>query len=154
MKISMIAAITNNKVIGIKNNIPWKLKKDMIWFKKKTINKYIIIGRKTSESIKKKLKKRKKIIISKKKKKKIKFKKLFNNLKKKKKKIIIIGGRKIYKKTFKYIKILYLTKININLPGDIFFPNINLKNWKLVYSKYYKPCKINFYSYSFNIYTM
>ena len=50
MKISMIAAMTEDRVIGIKNTLPWKLPNDMKWFRQHTLGKPIIMGRKTFES--------------------------------------------------------------------------------------------------------
>jgi dihydrofolate reductase len=51
MKIAMIVAMSSNRVIGIENKLPWKLSADMAWFKKQTMNKVILMGRKTWESL-------------------------------------------------------------------------------------------------------
>jgi len=50
MKISLIAAMAQDRVIGINNSLPWKLPADMQWFRKHTLGKPIIMGRKTFES--------------------------------------------------------------------------------------------------------
>jgi dihydrofolate reductase len=50
MKISLIAAMADDRVIGINNTLPWKLPADMQWFRKHTLGKPIIMGRKTFES--------------------------------------------------------------------------------------------------------
>ena len=50
MKISLIAAMAENRVIGINNSLPWKLPADMQWFRKHTLGKPIVMGRKTFES--------------------------------------------------------------------------------------------------------
>lgn len=50
MKISLIAAMANDRAIGINNSLPWKLPADMQWFRKHTLGKPIIMGRKTFES--------------------------------------------------------------------------------------------------------
>jgi len=47
----MIVAMSSNRVIGINNQLPWKLSADMAWFKKQTMNKIILLGRKTWESL-------------------------------------------------------------------------------------------------------
>ena len=49
-RISLIAAMAGNRVIGIANKLPWKLPADMQWFRKQTLGKPIIMGRKTFES--------------------------------------------------------------------------------------------------------
>jgi dihydrofolate reductase len=51
MKISMIVAMSSNRVIGINNQLPWRLSSDMVWFKKQTMNKILLLGRKTWESL-------------------------------------------------------------------------------------------------------
>ena len=50
MKISLIAAMADDRAIGINNSLPWKLPADMQWFRKHTLGKPIIMGRKTFES--------------------------------------------------------------------------------------------------------
>ena len=50
MIVSLIAAMAENRVIGMKNKLPWKLPADMKWFREKTIGKPIVMGRKTFES--------------------------------------------------------------------------------------------------------
>lgn len=50
MKISLIAAMAEDRLIGVNNSLPWKLPADMQWFRKNTLGKPIIMGRKTFES--------------------------------------------------------------------------------------------------------
>ena len=64
MKISHLVALSNNSVIGVNNNLPWKLKKDLQHFSAYTQNKAIVMGRKTFESIGKPLPNRQNIVIS------------------------------------------------------------------------------------------
>ncbi len=156
--ISIIAALSNNNVIGKKNSLCWKIKEDIKWFKKNTINKTIIMGNKTWKSIKKPLKKRINIIITRKiKKKYILYKKNTQIIfvksiiqalyiaKKTKKEIMVIGGEKIYSQLIKWSNKMYLTYINKNILGDKFFPKYNKKEWKIIYrkKKYIKNKKIN-----------
>ena len=64
MKISIIVAKSKNNVIGINNQMPWYLPDDLNYFKEKTLNRHIVMGRKTYESIGKKLKKRTVIVVT------------------------------------------------------------------------------------------
>ena len=57
--ISHLVAVSNNLVIGVDNDLPWNLRADLAHFKKYTLNKIIIMGRKTFESIGKPFKSRK-----------------------------------------------------------------------------------------------
>ena len=64
MIISHLVALSNNYVIGVNNDLPWKLKKDLQHFSAYTQNKVIVMGRKTFESIGRPLPNRKNIVIS------------------------------------------------------------------------------------------
>ena len=64
MIISHLVALSNNFVIGVNNELPWKLKKDLQHFSAYTQNKAIVMGRKTYESIGRPLPNRKNIVIS------------------------------------------------------------------------------------------
>ena len=62
--ISHLVAVSNNMVIGVDNDLPWNLKTDLAHFKKYTLNKTIIMGRKTFESIGRPLPNRTNFVIS------------------------------------------------------------------------------------------
>ncbi|QCI17550.1 type 3 dihydrofolate reductase [Buchnera aphidicola (Acyrthosiphon lactucae)] len=157
MNISLIAAISNNLVIGNKNKIPWHVPEDLKWFKKRTINKNIIMGRLTWESIKKPLPMRTNIVIS------------SNEIKEEgviwvnsisnaiisaqyNKEIMVIGGAKIYKKMLFYANKLYLTHIDTDIIGDSYFPQYKLySSWKVLFQKKNIKNKLNQYNYTFEI---
>ena len=63
--ISHVVALSNNRVIGKDNDLPWNLKTDLKHFREYTTNKILIMGRKTFESIGRPLPNRKNIIVSK-----------------------------------------------------------------------------------------
>ena len=153
MKINVIVAYSNNYVIGNDNNLTWKYKEDMEYFK--TVTSYtrkddnknaIIMGYNTWLSIKKKLKNRINIVITTKNIEKSEdndlffvdsmgsaidvCKDVFNS--KKIENIFIIGGEKIYTYFFRsyfytYIDKIYITKINKDFEGNKYFPNIDNK---------------------------
>lgn len=64
MIISLIAALATDRVIGMENAMPWHLPGDLAWFKRNTLNKPVIMGRKTFESIGRPLPGRLNIVIS------------------------------------------------------------------------------------------
>jgi dihydrofolate reductase len=64
MIISLIAAMAADRVIGMENAMPWHLPADLAWFKRNTLNKPVIMGRKTFESIGRPLPGRLNIVIS------------------------------------------------------------------------------------------
>ncbi|AHG60227.1 type 3 dihydrofolate reductase [Buchnera aphidicola] len=158
MNISLIAAISKNFVIGHNNKIPWHLPEDLKWFKKNTINKNVIMGRLTWESIRKPLSMRNNIVISKKKidEKGIIWADSISNAilaaTKYNQEIMVIGGAQVYKKMLFYAKKLYLTHIDINVNGDTYFPKYQLyPYWKIIFRKNFIKNTINPYNYCFEI---
>jgi len=140
---SIIVAKSKNNIIGKKNYIQWNIKKDLEKFKEITMGKYIIIGRKTFESIKNILTGRKIIILTNKKEYKSKYiiknniNKALNSIKKEKE-VFIVGGEKIYNRTIKMINKIYVTNIKYKFKGKIFFPIIKKNEWIIIKKKIYK----------------
>ncbi|BAC24168.1 folA [Wigglesworthia glossinidia endosymbiont of Glossina brevipalpis] len=159
MDISLIWAQSKNKVIGHDQYIPWNLPEDISWFKKNTINKPVIMGRKTFESIKKPLENRINIVLSKN-----LYRNVMSNLKiaknpkqalffaKNYNEVMIIGGKQIYKIFLPKATKLYLTVINAEINGNIFFPRYNRKKWILSFEKYFNSDTKNKYSMYFRIF--
>ena len=153
--ISLIAAMANNRVIGLNNQMPWHLPADLQHFKKITLGKPIIMGRKTFESIGKPLPGRKNIIISRQ-----------NNLMLEgctvcdsietaieaamdAEEIIIMGGANIYQQTLPMADRMYLTFIDLDSDGDAFFPKWDEKNWRINSTKKNNPDNKNQHPYTF-----
>lgn len=128
MKISMIAAMANNGVIGANNDMPWYLPADLKHFKATTLGKPVIMGRKTYESIGKALPGRQNIVIS------------GSGFIAKDayvtsncdtaielagdvEEVMIIGGGKIYEMFLPVANTLYLTFIHLDVDGDTRFPD-------------------------------
>lgn len=143
--IFLIAAISDNNVIGRNGKLPWQVQADLNYFAETTGGHTIICGRKTHESIIKKLghplKERKTIIITKQKDYKVpKNCVAVNSLEKalklavhRRKKIFVIGGEQIFKIALPYAKRMYLTRIHkIVDDGDTFFPEYDKNEWRIV----------------------
>ena len=137
LKIKLIVAASENNVIGIKNDLPWHLPNDMIFFKKKTLNSVVIMGKKNYLSIPKKfrpLKNRTNIILTRDEKFLAENCLVVNNFesaikiakKQNRQNIFIIGGGMVYKYALEneMVDIIYLTRIHANIKGDTFFPKI------------------------------
>ena len=143
----MIVAMSKNRVIGKDNVMPWHLSDDLKNFKKITMGKTIIMGRRTYDSIGKALPGRKNVILSRN----LKDKDIlvFDNLENAlvnvghDEEIFIIGGQDIYSQTINKANKLYLTTINDEIEGDKFFPDFDNSNWDIVDTKYYKKNKDN-----------
>lgn len=133
--ISMIAAIGKNNELGKNNDLIWHLKEDMKFFKKKTMNHNVVMGRKTYESLPGGLPGRKIIVLSTKPvdKEVIVFDNINNIVDKYKnneEEIFICGGASIYKQFLPYADKLYLTEIDSeDKEADTFFPEFQKDNW-------------------------
>lgn len=133
--ISIIAAIGKNNELGKNNNLIWHLKDDMKFFKGKTMNHKVVMGRKTYESLPGGLPGRKIIVLSTKPvdKEVIVFDNINNivdKYKNTKEEIFICGGASIYKQFLPYADKLYLTEIDCeDKEADTFFPEFQKDNW-------------------------
>ena len=153
----MISAIAENRVIGNKNSLPWHLPADFKYFKAQTLNKPIVMGLKTFESIgSKPLPNRKNIILN-------------NNpnykipencflarsieealeMTKNEDEVMICGGASVYRQFLPLADRLYLTYIHQNFEGDTLFQEFNINEWKEISREDHEPDEKNKYSYSF-----
>lgn len=157
MQISAIVAMSDNRVMGKDNQLPWHLPADLKHFKQVTMGKPIIMGRKTFESIGKALPGRKNIIITRNRDYTAKDCLVFMSLESalaalsNEEEIFIIGGAELFKATLPRIQRLYLTIIHENIDGDVFFPELNMKEWKEVQRQDFQADEANRFNYSFII---
>lgn len=121
-----IAAMSENRVIGNGNKIPWHLPEDFKWFKKMTTGHIIVMGRKTFESIGRPLPNRETIVLSK-----AGFSypgvRTVRELsdvqpEKEARDVFICGGAQIYEQALPGCSDLYLTHVKKVVDGDAFFP--------------------------------
>lgn len=144
--ISSIAAMARNRVIGVANGLAWHIPEDFKYFKKTTLGKPIIMGRKSYESLGKPLPGRPNIVIS------SSFHEPVNGdgpffvktideamtLAQAKagnmavEELFIIGGGQIYKETLPITERLYITIIDREYEGDTYFPDFDWNDWNVV----------------------
>lgn len=157
MKLSIIAAVANNQVIGNKNRLIWHMPADLKFFKNKTLGHTMIMGRKTFESIGKPLPGRKTIVVTQQENYDAKgcetagsFKDALK-LAKDDGEVFVVGGAEIYNQAMNhyYTKTLYITRIFADFDGDTFFPEIDSNEWQIVERNDFEPDKDNKYPYSF-----
>ncbi len=135
MGISLIAAIAQNRVIGGNNRMLWHLPSDFAYFKKITMGKPIIMGRKTFDSIGQPLKGRKNIVITHDQNRITNGVIVVDNIEsafgyaENMEDIFIIGGGDIYAQTLHMADTLYITEVDITIEGDTVFPDIDPDTW-------------------------
>lgn len=155
MLLSLIVAVAKRNVIGGDNKLLWHLPADLKHFKTTTMDHPIIMGRKTFESIGKPLPGRKNIVVTRQEDYEADGCTVANNLQEaidsceKEQEAFIIGGAEIFRQSISAADKIYLTRIDHDFDGDVFFPDLNFSEWKLVkYVKYHADEK-NKYEYSF-----
>lgn len=135
MKIAMIAAMANNRVIGKDNQMPWHLPEDLRHFKAMTLGKPVVMGRKTYESIGRPLPGRHNIVISRQADLIIDGVTTVTSFDDAKlaagdcEELVIMGGGQLYEMLLPQADILYLTEIALDVEGDTYFPEWNDGSW-------------------------
>ena len=164
MIISHLVALSNNFVIGVNNDLPWKLKKDLQHFSAYTQNKAIVMGRKTFESIGRPLPNRKNIVISSSLESQeslevvpnlnqaIEVASQWNKDNSAEEEIVLIGGGYVFEESKNIVNKLVLTRVECEIDGDVFYPQIDLSDWKETSRESYKRDNEN--EYDFRIETL
>jgi dihydrofolate reductase len=158
--ISAIVAKAKNNIIGKDNDLPWHLPGDLKWFKNKTLNRHVIMGRKSFESLPGILPNRVHVVIT-------RDQSYFHsNIVVKhsidealayahqegEDEVFILGGGIIYSQTQDLWQRLYLTEVDAEPEGDTYFPEVNYDQFKLAFDEHHKADEKNQYSYTFKIY--
>ncbi len=147
-----------NRLIGKNNTLPWHLPADLAFFKKVTMGKPIVMGRKTHESIGRILPGRENIIITRNKDYKAEGCTIIHNIQdifafeKEYDEVFVIGGAEIFKDALPYADRLYITFIDHEFDGDTYFPLINEGDWTVISKEKGPKNEKNPYEYYFTIY--
>ena len=159
MIISAIVARAENNIIGKDNDLPWHLPNDLKWFKAKTLNRHIIMGRKSFDSISKPLPRRTNIIIT-------RDRSFFHSgvevvhsihealefaHQAGEEEAFILGGGKIYDQTKDLWHRLYLTEVHAKPEGDTFFPIIDADKYRITFEERHEPDERHEFGYTFKI---
>lgn len=143
MNISIIAACSRNRTIGVDNRLPWKLPEDLARFKRLTLDHCLVMGRKTFESIGRPLPRRRTIVVT-------RGAATFpagvivahsldeafelaargGGDRDAAGEVFIAGGAEIYRQTLDRASRLYLTLVDAEVPGDTFFPAFDASAWR------------------------
>jgi dihydrofolate reductase len=154
----MIVAMANNNIIGRNNDMPWHLPADLAYFKKITLGKPIIMGRKTFESIGRPLPGRRNIVISRDDHYQAAGIDVVNSVEQAlalvdgSDEIMVIGGGAIYSHCLAKAERLYVTHIEANIEGDTQFPDFYDGTWLKVNSERRLSDEKNIYSLDFCVY--
>jgi dihydrofolate reductase len=162
MRVSIIAAVAENGVIGRDGKLPWHLSADLRRFKQLTMGHTIIMGRRTWESIARPLPGRRMIVVSRQPGYRVGTDgvEVSSSLSESLSMVeehggdeaFVIGGAELYKEAIPRTDRMYLTQVGAAIPGDTFFPEVNWSEWRLIERQNYTADFKNEYPYEFRIY--
>jgi dihydrofolate reductase len=137
----MIVAVANNGVIGVNNTLPWHVPEDLKRFRALTMGHHIIMGRKTYESLGRLLPGRTTVIVSRNRGYQVEGAVVVHSLEEamhfcqKDEELFLIGGAQLYQEGLKLVNKLYITRVDIEVHGDAFLPEIDWHAWTLIEKK-------------------
>jgi len=155
VKIAIVVAMTNNRVIGRDNRLPWHLPADLRHFRQVTVGKPILMGRKTYESIGRPLPERTNIVVTR--------DRCYEapgcivvhsiesalNAAGDCEEVMVIGGSDFYRQLLPKADRIYLTLVHAEFEGDARFPEIDERTWREVERMDCAPDEKNPWPYSF-----
>lgn len=163
-KISLIAAVARNNVIGADQSIPWRIPSDFAWFKRQTMGKPMIMGRKQFDTFPKPLAGRPHIVVTRRK----DFAPdgvhvvhdldaafdLAGKLAEEagQDEIMVIGGGNIYAQSIARADRLYISHVELKPEGDVVFPDIDPTAWRVVETPEVTPSEKDSAAYIIRIY--
>ncbi|MDF1795687.1 MAG: type 3 dihydrofolate reductase [Coxiellaceae bacterium] len=154
--LALIAAMAQQRVIGLNGDMPWHMPEDLKHFKRMTKGKAIIMGRKTFDSIgSKPLPNRRNIVITRQQDLMLDGCDVFNNLQDAiascddKDETMIVGGSTLYEQALPIADRLYLTFIDAEVEGDTFFPAWDSDQWVMADRQEHQADADNPYDYQF-----
>lgn len=155
--ISLIWAMDRNHLIGCENRLPWQLPADMAWFRRQTMGKPILMGRKTYESIGRPLPGRINLVLSRQQGLNIAGCTVVENIADAMAKVagcdelMVMGGAEIYALLLPHADRLYITEIDATCEGDAWFPAFDRSIWKETHHELHHADENNIYPYTFTI---
>lgn len=144
VSVVLVAALSRNGVIGVDNQLPWYLPEDLKFFKRITLGKPLVMGRKTFESIGRPLPGRLNVVVTRD----TRFhhegvrvchdlasaleladqQAIIDGVEE----IAVIGGGEIFTQAMPSAARLYLTEVDVDIPGDAYFPAVDARQWREV----------------------
>jgi dihydrofolate reductase len=144
LPLSLIAALAENRVIGVDNSMPWHLPGDFKHFKATTLGKPIIMGRKTWDSLGRPLPGRLNLVVTRQQDLQLEGAEVFTSLdaavhraeewarEQGVSEVMLIGGAQLYGQALEHADRLYLTRVALSPEGDAWFPAFDESQWTLV----------------------
>ena len=133
---SIVVAVAENGVIGNGNQLPWRLPDDLRRFKELTMGKPMVMGRKTFDSIGRPLPGRTSIVVTRSQGLQIAGCVVVHSLAAALQaagevpEVVIVGGAELFRHALADVKLIHLTRVHADVPGDTFFPELRPDQWR------------------------
>jgi dihydrofolate reductase len=157
-KLAMIVAASENNVIGVDGDLPWRISADLKRFKKLTMGHHIIMGRKTFDSIGRLLPGRTTVIVTRQAGFEFEGAMVANSIEEaisvcgQNETPFVTGGAEIYHIALPLVTEIHLTRVHTDLAGDTVLPEINWEQWVLIEEEPHPADEKYNYAYSFETY--
>ena len=154
-RLSLIVAADENNLIGASNRLPWHLPADLKHFKRTTMGKPIVMGRKTLESIGRALPGRRNIVLTRQAGFTAPDCEIARSLEEalllagNAEEIMIIGGAELFAQTLPRAQRIYLTRVHSRFEGDTYFPELRPDEWREAGRESHGPDDRNLWPHSF-----
>jgi dihydrofolate reductase len=153
--LSLIVAMDENRLIGNDNQLPWRLPADLAFFKRTTMGKPIIMGRKTFDSIGRPLPGRRNIVITRDPEFSAEGCEVVHGIEaalagcNEHDELMLIGGATLYEQILDQVSCMYVTRIHHSFSGDTWFPEFDDRHWRISEQQDFDPDQSNSFAYSF-----
>jgi dihydrofolate reductase len=154
-RLSLIVAMDENRLIGSANQLPWHLPADLAFFKRTTMGKPIVMGRKTFESIGRALPGRRNIVITRNPQFSAEGCEVVDAIDvalascSDHDELMLIGGASLYQQTMEQVSCMYITRIYHGFSGDTWFPEFDTARWTIENQQDFDADQRNPFAYSF-----
>ena len=156
--VSLIAAMSENRVIGRGGHLPWRLPDDLKYFKQLTVDHTVIMGRRTFDEIKRPLDNRRNVVITRNKEFRPHGVTVVPSLKEAlavgatEDEVFVIGGGEIFQLALPRADRIYLTVVHARVKGDTFFPEFEGEAWVLEDEEHHEADAKHAYAFTFRTY--
>ena len=166
MDIALIWAMSENRVIGRDNTLPWRLPNDMKNFMAVTMGKPVVMGRKTLESMKAPLPGRTNIVLTTNQSWQRQGVEICHDLEAAleigqsqcqrdgQAEVMVIGGADIYALALPVATRLYVTHVHADIAGDVYFPEFDLSRWQIVSQQRHDADERHSYDFTLAVYEL
>ncbi len=162
--LSLIWAMSRNRLIGRGGSLPWRLPRDLSFFARTTMGKPVILGRKTFETLKSPLAGRTNIVLTRDRQYRAEGVQIAEDMESAisiaeaqcvvdgQNEIIVAGGADVYEAALPIATRLYLTLVDAQIDGDTFFPQIQIEDWRKIAVENFEADSEHSHSFSITMY--